>query len=280
MKGLSFVALSIAALLFVAPACAAQRSVGPSYTLPQQPAGTGNLLFWIDHKASKNFVFYDTVWYRSMAMLEDMTGNGNGFNQANKVQQPIVAPLGGAFFTSGTFLPCVGGDMLAGAGQLTLGFAFTLSSSYTGTKPRVLFDLSNPDARSQHQLEIAITGGTGNGARVIQVAMQPNGGNQFTTVASGTWQLRPDIKHTLVIEVNLAASPATINMYVDGLVYGGTGTFASTQTAFAGTPSGAIYVGNSTTSDAPLVGELVGALGFLSLDATERGAVTAYLGGL
>jgi hypothetical protein len=101
------------------------------YTLSQQPPGTGNLAFWIDHKTNKNFRFYDLVWYRTLAMLEDMTGNGNGFNQTNKVQQPRLTATGGAFFVSGTFLPCVGGDMLASAGQVTLGFAFSLSSSST-----------------------------------------------------------------------------------------------------------------------------------------------------
>src|SRR5579864_2906331 len=73
------------------------------YTLPQQPPGTGNLVFWIDHKTNQNFVFYDPVWYRTLAMLEDMTGNGNGFGQTNKVEQPPVATSGGAFFRSGTF---------------------------------------------------------------------------------------------------------------------------------------------------------------------------------
>jgi hypothetical protein len=109
----------------VTPAGAAGRTA-PFYTLPQQPPGTGNLVFWIDHKTNANFAFYDAVWYRTFAMLEDMTGNGNGFNQANKVQQPRVSSLGGALFTRGTFLPCESGDMLAGAGQVTLGFTFTV----------------------------------------------------------------------------------------------------------------------------------------------------------
>jgi hypothetical protein len=109
------------------------------------------------------------------------------------------------------------------------------------------------------------------------VTVQPNGGNPFTTATTGTWQLAPDIKHTLVVEVNLAANPATINMYVDGLVYGGSNAFTST---FAGTPSGALYLGNSTTADAPLIGELDGALGYLSIDPVERAAVMSYLGGL
>ena len=97
---------------------------------------------------------------------------------------------------------------------------------------------------------------------------------------TGQCQLAPDIKHTLVVEVNLAANPATINMYVDGLVYGGSNPFTSTQSAFAGTPSGALYLGNSTTAAAPLIGELDGALGYLSIDPAERAAVMSYLGGL
>ena len=110
--------------------------------------------------------------------------------------------------------------------------------------------------------------------------MQPNGGSAFTTGTAGTWQLAPNIKHTLVVEVNLAANPATINIYVDGLVYGPTNTFASTQAAFAGTPGGAIYLSNSTTAQAPLIGTLDGALGYLSVDPVERNAVISYLGGL
>jgi hypothetical protein len=259
----------VAALLLTSPGAPAHAA---SPTVPQQPPGTGNLVFWIDHKTDPNFVFYDPVWYRSLAMLEDMTGNGNGFGQTNKVEQPPAATSGGALFRSGTFLPCAGGDMLSGAGQVTLGFAFTLSS-YTGAAPRVLFDLPNPNAPAEHQLEIFVTGG------VVEVTMQPNGGSAFTTGAAGKGQLLPNIKHTLVVEVDLAVNPATINIYVDGFVYGAD-TFASTQPAFAGTPSGAIYLGNSTTTQAPLVGTLDGALGYLSVDPVERNAVMSYLGGL
>jgi len=273
MRRLPCIATMFAVLLLVTSARAA------SYTWPQQPPGTGNLVFWIDHKTNQNFVFYDLVWYRSLAMLEDMTGNGNGFGQTNKVEQPPAATSGGAVFRSGTFLPCAGGDMLAGAGQVTLGFAFTLSS-YSGAARRVLFDLPNPNASTEHQLEITVTGGTGTGSRVVEVTVQPNGGSAFTTGTAGTWQLAPNIKHTLVVEVNLAANPATINIYVDGLVYGPTNTFASTQAAFAGTPGGAIYLGNSTTAQAPLIGTLDGALGYLSVDPVERNAVISYLGGL
>jgi hypothetical protein len=263
-----------AALLLVTPAGAA------SYTLPPQPPGTGNLVFWIDHKTNQNFSFYDSVWNRTVAMLEDMTGNGNGLSQTNKVQQPLAAPSGGAFFGRGTFLPSAGGDMLAGAGQVTLGFAFTLSSHYSGSAPRILFDLPNPNATAQHQLEITVTGGAGAGARRVEVTVQPNGGNRLATSTAGTWSLAPDIKHTLVLEVNLAANPATVNLYVDGLVYGGSNAFTSTQSAFAGTPSGALYLGNSTTANAPLTGTLDGALGYLSIDPAERVAVISYLGGL
>ncbi len=92
MRRLPCIATMFAALLLVTSAGAA------SYTLPQQPPGTGNLVFWIDHKTNQNFVFYDLVWYRSLAMLEDMTGNGNGFGQTNKVEQPPAATSGGAIF--------------------------------------------------------------------------------------------------------------------------------------------------------------------------------------
>jgi hypothetical protein len=258
-------------------------TVAPSYTLPPQPPGTGNLAFWIDHKTSSNFVFEDMFRWRSVAMLEDMTGNGNGIGQTNKMQQPLIGPWNGPLFNSNRFLMCVGGDMLAGAQKVTLGFGFTLSSHYGGALPRILFDMSNPGVPSQHQLEIAATGGTGADASKIQVTVQPNGGSQLITSTSGVWQLTSDIKHTLVVEVNLAASPATVNMYVDGLVYGTTYTFTSTQTAFASTASGAIYLGNAFTtpkSNAPLVGEIGGALGYLSIDTAERAAVMTYLGGL
>jgi hypothetical protein len=276
MRLRSSTATLVAALLFARPGMLAHAA---SYTLPQQPPGTGNLVFWIDHKTNQNFVFYDPVWSRTLALLEDMSGNGNGFGQTNKIQQPPATTSRGAFFRSGTFLPCAGGDMLSGAGQVTLGFAFTLRS-YIGAAPRVLFDLPNPNAPTEHQLEINVTGGTGTGSGVVQVTVQPNGGAAFTTGTAGTWQLAANVKHTLVVEMNLAATPATINIYVDGLVYGPTNTFASTQAAFAGTPSGAIYLGNSTTAQAPLVGTLDGALGYLGVDPVERAAVMSYLGGL
>jgi hypothetical protein len=280
MRLSSYIAPLLAALPLLASG--AQLASAPFYTLPQQPPGTGNLTFWIDHKTDKNFRFYDPVWYRTLAMLEDMTGNGNGFNQTNKVQQPRLTATGGAFFVSGTFLPCVGGDMLASAGQVTLGFAFSLSASYRGAAPRVLFDLPNPSQPAQHQFEITATGGAGAGARIVQVTVQPNGGNAFTTGTTGTWSLATGIKHTLVVEVDLTANPATIDMHVDGVVYGPRNVFASTQATFAGTPGGALYLGNSTTADTPLVGSLDGALGYLSVDRVglERAAVMSYLGGL
>jgi hypothetical protein len=268
----------IAPLLAALPLLASGAQLGgaPFYTLPQQPPGTGNLAFWIDHKTNKNFRFDDLVWYRTVAMLEDMTGNGNGFN---KVQQPRLTATGGAFFVSGTFLPC-GGGMLASVGQVTLGFAFTLSSRFLGSAPR--FDLPNPNQPAQHQLEIVATGGAAAGARIVQVTVQPNGGDAFTTGTTGTWSLAPGIKHTLVVEVDLTANPATIDMYVDGVLYGPRNVFASTQATFAGTPGGALYLGNSTTADSPFVGSLDGALGYLSVDRVglERAAVMSYLGGL
>jgi hypothetical protein len=79
-----------------------------------------------------------------------------------------------------------------------------------------------------------------------------------------------------VVEVNLAVGPATINMYVDGLVYGGSNAFTTTQGAFAGTSAGALYLGNSTTAEAPLTGTLDGALGYLR----RRVETSASCGGL
>jgi hypothetical protein len=256
--------------------------VAPSYTLPAQPPGTGDLEFWIDHKTNKNFVFEDDFVSPTIAMLEDMTGNGNGFNQINKMLQPSLGPMGGPFFGPGTFLPCVGGDLLAGAQRVTLGFAFTLSSSYTGGAPRVLFDISN-GGTSQHQLTISATGGTGTTARMMQVTLQPNGGSQLTTTTSGVWQLSANVKHTFVVEVNLAENPATVNMYVDGLVYGPTKTFAAPQNAFASEETTAISLGNAFTTpgpDRPLVGEIAGGLGYLNISAIERNAMLSYLAGL
>jgi hypothetical protein len=274
----------VGTIIFLVVAIAHAATVTPFYALPPQPAGTGNLAFWIDHKTSKNFVFQDALVSPTVAMLEDMTGNGNGFNQGNKTLQPSVGTLGGPYFGASSFLPCVGGDMLSGAQQVTLGFAFTLSSRYAGTRSRVLFDVSSPHGLPlQHQLQIYATGGTGATARVIQVALQPNGGNQLITSTAGAWQLSADVKHTLVVEINLAASPATVNVYVDGLVYGSTSTFATIQTAFAQKAAYAIYLGNAVTSpdfDMPLNGEIAGGLGYLGIGTIERAAAISYLGGL
>src|ERR1700730_5006236 len=96
--------LSVAGtIIFLVVAIAHAATVTPFYALPPQPAGTGNLAFWIDDKTNKNFVFQDAFVSPTVAMLEDMTGNGNGFNQGNKTLQPSVGTTGSPFFGASSF---------------------------------------------------------------------------------------------------------------------------------------------------------------------------------
>jgi hypothetical protein len=232
MRRLAF--LSVLSCL-LAGAASAIGSLGsnsvPVYSWPSPSFQASGLAAWLD-ATNSTYTAQDAVlpsaYSTSIAAVEDISGNGNGFDQPFKAFQPTVDSVtGGMSFAAGQFMPCIVAKPLAGASQVTVGLVFS-AQSVAGSAYRTVLS-------ADQQVWIYIRSGA------LTVSLRPSGAGSVYSATGAA--LTTGVKHQLIAVADLVAG--TLSVTLDGSAYAST-TWTPGTTAFT-TPT-AIMMGNYYTT--------------------------------
>jgi hypothetical protein len=255
------------------------------YMLPVSPFGPA--LAWVDTVSASTFQFYDTtLGSNTLTFMEDLTGNGWGFGNDVKVNQPTATAGNAPYFGPVTWLSCVNcqnwqgqsgsGNVVSlapsfinGLGRVTIGAAFNLDPAFSGSALRVLF------AIDQNCFYLQFTT-----ADKMTLTLRPNppAGATHTTPSTGAAVSR-NVNHQVVASVDVSNNPWLINLYLDGALYLAD-TFASAGTTFS-PPTGDQYIGNSAVgiTDEPFVGKVGKFVAINSIVSGVGTSLQTYLAG-
>jgi len=137
---------------------AATSSVPASVVLPTPSFGSTNLLGWWD-VTQTSFVYYDTVGTPTVAAIEDLSGNGNGWLQGDKSLQPTKGANNGPLFDGTTMnMDCVIKSLFNGLSQVSV---YALVRPVAGTAKRTLFATSEGTTNAPATAASIASGGTG-----------------------------------------------------------------------------------------------------------------------
>lgn len=270
--------------------------VGPqAVVLPTPSFGSANLLAWWD--VSKTFVdsdgvtkplaFYDDVGFNTSTAIEDASGNGFLVSQGDKSLQPLRGASGGPVTDiAGHILATSKKSLINGLSKITVGMRVKLRSdlAVTGTA-RTLFYISRSTNTTLIRAAVQLTGGT-TGRRVFVdygVADSATAGDSRSTTAASGPQMPDDVFATLMVELDLSASPCTCSIflnsttasYIDSGLAPVTG---SAPFAFGASDSLGIAIGDTLAATRPSLCEIP-ALVVLSDagNATLRANLKTYL---
>ena len=276
-----------------------------NFNLPTAPfAGTAPVIGWWDTTTQTRALYLDTnIGSTTVAALEDLSGNGQGLDQPTKLYQPTATGAANQpFFNANTWIPVgaggmsgsgtpgfVTGDMLNGLNKVTFAFAFKLSSTYSGSANRTIFETTNSSfPPSQVRFNLTINGGASGTSRCIKSVIRPADSVSYTTTTTGCTQLTQDANHYVIETVDTSTNPWTINVIVDGTTYSGfPQTNAVAAAPFSSAPSTYTILGDSYTAllasptDLSFIGTVRGAVAFNGIVAgSQLTALQTYLAGL